>query len=135
MNGRGAGYARTAELNSYPGPLHVLELEEQLQLSPAQRQKIRAVFKKMNTQAKEIGKEIVEREHVLSTAFSNGEINSTDLETQTQSLATLYGNLRATHLEAHLEITPLLSVEQVATYDRLRGYTGDHSSNAHQHSH
>jgi hypothetical protein len=29
LNGRGAGYARTAELNNYPGPRHVLDLKHE----------------------------------------------------------------------------------------------------------
>jgi hypothetical protein len=35
--GRGMGLAKAAELNSYPGPLHVLELADRLELSEAQR--------------------------------------------------------------------------------------------------
>ncbi|MEL6263790.1 MAG: hypothetical protein AAFR12_22325, partial [Cyanobacteria bacterium J06626_6] len=62
LNGRGMGYARTAELNGYPGPLHILELEEKLELSTEQAQKIEAVFQEMNTEAKRIGKEIIEHE-------------------------------------------------------------------------
>lgn len=31
--GRGMGYAMAAELNGYPGPAHVLELAEQLELT------------------------------------------------------------------------------------------------------
>ncbi|MCV4784044.1 DUF305 domain-containing protein, partial [Escherichia coli] len=30
LAGRGAGYARTPELNGHPGPAHVLEFKEQL---------------------------------------------------------------------------------------------------------
>src|SRR5256885_6759518 len=37
--GRGMGLALAAELNGYPGPLHVLELGEQLMLSAEQRQR------------------------------------------------------------------------------------------------
>ena len=35
--GRGMGMALAAERNGYPGPLHVLELADQLGLTPAQR--------------------------------------------------------------------------------------------------
>jgi hypothetical protein len=34
--GRGMGLARAAELNSFPGPMHVLELANELGLSEAQ---------------------------------------------------------------------------------------------------
>ena len=35
--GRGMGLALAAELNGYPGPLHVLELKDQLQLTAEQK--------------------------------------------------------------------------------------------------
>ena len=133
LNGRGAGYARIAELNSYPGPLHVLELKEQLELSAEQIQTIESVFQAMNREAKEIGQEIVEREQDLSTAFANNDITPTELQRQTQLLAELYGELRRTHLEAHLEVTPMLAPKQIAAYDALRGYTSGEASETHHH--
>lgn len=30
INGQGAGYARTAELNSYPGHRHILDLKQEM---------------------------------------------------------------------------------------------------------
>ena len=140
LNGRGAGYARMAELNSYPGPLHVLELKEQLNLPVAQVQQIESVFQSMNAEAKRIGAEIVERERMLSTAFADDNITSVEVQAQTDSLADLYGELRATHLKAHLEITPMLSSEQILAYNTLRGYSdskgnhgGSHSGTHHGH--
>jgi hypothetical protein len=123
LNGRGAGYARTAELNNYPGPTHVLELKKQLNLSAQQAQIIEAVSQRMKTEAKRIGQEIVEREQELSASFVSGTITPTELQTQAASLAILYGELRKTHLEAHLEVTPILSPKQITTYNTLRGYT------------
>jgi hypothetical protein len=38
--GRGMGLALPAELNGYPGPIHVLELGDQLRLMPVSRQSI-----------------------------------------------------------------------------------------------
>ena len=40
--GRGMGLAKAAELNSYPGPLHVLQLAAELGLSDAQRKATKA---------------------------------------------------------------------------------------------
>ncbi|MEM9006401.1 MAG: hypothetical protein AAGE59_23100 [Cyanobacteria bacterium P01_F01_bin.86] len=133
LNGRGAGYARTAELNSYPGPSHVLELQEQLELSGEQIQKIETVFQKMDTEAKNIGQKIVEHEQELSISFANGIITPTELRAQTETLSELYGELRATHLEAHLQVTPMLSLEQITAYNTLRGYTSNESPNEHHH--
>ena len=44
LNGKGAGYARMAELNGYPGPRHLLDLSSQLNLSAQQTKEIQAVF-------------------------------------------------------------------------------------------
>lgn len=123
LNGRGAGYARSAELNSYPGPRHVLDLKQKLNLSPKQTQQIEAVFKQMQVQAKQLGQEIIKREAKLSTAFNSKTISEAEMKSQTENLAQLYGQLRATHLQAHLQIKPLLSAKQVAEYNKLRGYT------------
>ena len=38
--GRGMGMALAAELNGYPGPAHVLELADRLDLTPDQRTKV-----------------------------------------------------------------------------------------------
>jgi Spy/CpxP family protein refolding chaperone len=123
LNGRGAGYARTAELNNYPGPRHVLDLKQELALSPDQEQPIQAVFEQMQAEAKQIGQEIVQREAQFSAAFAGGAISEAGLKAQTKQLALLYGQLRAAHLQAHFQITPLLSPEQIAAYNTLRGYT------------
>lgn len=135
LNGRGAGYARMAELNSYPGPAHVLELQDQLELSHEQIQDIETIFQRMNTKAKEIGQAIVAREQELSGAFASQTITSTELQTHIQTLADLYGELRLTHLEAHLEITPMLSSTQIVLYNSLRGYTSDGDQDDHHHRH
>src|SRR5690606_12651021 len=37
LAGAGMGFALAAELNGYPGPRHVLELADQLQLTPEQK--------------------------------------------------------------------------------------------------
>jgi hypothetical protein len=38
-------------------------------------------------------------------------------------IARLYGELRFIHLAAHLSTRAILTADQVATYDRLRGYS------------
>ena len=43
--GRGMGLALVAELNGYPGPSHLLELADQLGLSDAERNAVRACSK------------------------------------------------------------------------------------------
>ena len=59
--GRGMGLALAAELNGYPGPLHVLELADALGLSDQQRAKIQDLFAAMKAEARSeerrVGKE------------------------------------------------------------------------------
>lgn len=49
--GRGMGLALAAELNGYPGPSHVLELAEKLELSADQRASIQRLFDSMKAEA------------------------------------------------------------------------------------
>jgi Spy/CpxP family protein refolding chaperone len=134
LAGRGAGYARTAELNSYPGPRHVIDLGERLSLSATQRATTQRIFDRMQREAIRLGTLIVERERTLSGAFADHSISSGELEARVDSIARLYGRLRATHLRAHLEMTAILSPQQVEAYDRLRGY-GDSATAHRQHEH
>jgi hypothetical protein len=85
-------------------------------------QKVKTVFEKMQAESQRIGQTIVQREQLFSQSFANSSITPGELEKQSQSLAELYGQLRATHLKAHLEITPMLSSEQIMAYNSLRGY-------------
>ncbi|NER80185.1 MAG: hypothetical protein F6K42_11505, partial [Leptolyngbya sp. SIO1D8] len=133
LQGRGAGYARTAELNSFPGPLHVLDLKADLALSTEQEQAIQTVFDTMQRRAQQLGEAIVEQEAQLSQSFAMAQIAPATLDQQTAELASLYGELRATHLQAHLEITPLLSDDQIERYDQLRGYADTHTHDHHAH--
>ena len=47
LEGRGMGLAKAGELNSYPGPLHVMQLAEQLELADPQRAATNLLYSKM----------------------------------------------------------------------------------------
>jgi hypothetical protein len=49
--GRGMSLALAAELNGYPGPAHVIELADKLDLSVAQKSKARELFAAMKAEA------------------------------------------------------------------------------------
>src|SRR6266508_4268688 len=53
--GRGMGLALAAELNGYPGPMHVLELADSLDLSGQQRVKMQELLAVMKAEAIPIG--------------------------------------------------------------------------------
>lgn len=130
--GRGMGFARMAELNNYPGPRHVLDLQEELKLSAEQQVSIEAIFSAMQTEAQALGEQILTREEQLGAAFVGGAVDEATLQQHVMTLAELYGQLRVAHLRAHLQVTPLLTPEQITAYNELRGYIGN---GGHDHMH
>ena len=136
LNGRGAGYARSAELNSYPGPRHVLDMQQTLDLSPEIVSQVETIFNYMEASAQKLGREIVQGEAELSQGFAERTLSETEMQVQVEELARLYGQLRATHLQAHFQTRPLLSAQQIDVYNFLRGYVSDAAStksDGHQH--
>lgn len=133
LNGEGMGLAKAAELNGYPGPKHVLELAEPLQLSAAQLAATEATFRKMNSRARDIGAQIVQREQALDALFAGGSVTSEALSRSVEQIGALQAGLRAVHLDAHLSQVAILTPEQVARYRQLRGY--DSQSAEHSHAH
>lgn len=131
--GRGLGYAKAAELNGYPGPMHVLELADELDLTEAQRARTRSLFEAMQARAAVLGRELVAAEAALDRAFAGREISSEQLPELVAAAARIEGELRTVHLQAHLDQAELLEEKQVADYVRLRGY-GDHAA-GHRHHH
>ena len=122
LNGRGMGFAMAAELNGYPGPKHVLELENELGLTAEQLAATRAAFDRMHVEAVRLGSELVERERELDALFAEHRASAGDLESLTAEIGRLRGRLRATHLEAHLQMVEVLSPEQRHLYVEARGY-------------
>lgn len=124
LAGRGAGYALAAELNHYPGPTHVLELSDEIALSEGQESAVREVFTAMQGEARALGGELVALEAELDEAFAMSAIDPARLRELTAAVAGVEGALRNVHLAAHLDVTAILTADQVARYDELRGYTG-----------
>lgn len=122
LKGQGIGYALAAELNSYPGPRHTIDLRRELSLTPDQEKKVQALFQIMEAKAVRLGKQIVDAERALDRAFAEKRITPDMVSKMTGDIALLEGRLRAVHLSTHLEMVKILSPTQVAHYDRLRGY-------------
>jgi Spy/CpxP family protein refolding chaperone len=122
LAGRGAGYALAAELNSYPGPTHVLDYADELELTNEQRGEIEAIYDSMQQEAQQLGEELVELEKTLDQRFRQEHLDHETLIDLTSEIASVEGQLRATHLSAHLELKPILTPDQIAEYDELRGY-------------
>lgn len=123
-SGRGMGFAKLAELNHYPGPRHVLELKDQLLLTPLQAAETRALFEEMRLNAIVLGEELIAAEMALDRSFANGAIDAESLDSALTDIGTIRARLRFVHLEAHLRQRRLLTAAQIARYDELRGYSG-----------
>jgi hypothetical protein len=123
--GRGMGLALAAELNGYPGPPHVLELADKLELSADQRASVRAMFNSMKTEALPFGSKLIEQEADLDKQFASRTITPESLKASTAAVAETQGQLRETHLKYHLLTVLVLSPHQMHRYAELRGYGGD----------
>ena len=58
----------------------------------------------------------------LDQAFASGRIDAASLHNILADIGRLQGELRYTHLKYHLAVRGVLSLDQIASYDRLRGY-------------
>jgi Spy/CpxP family protein refolding chaperone len=124
MAGEGMGLAMAAELNGYPGPKHVLELHDELGLSPEQLAATQSSFEVMRSAAVELGAKLVKEEEELDRVFAGHRITLEELESRTSKIARLQGELRAVHLKAHLRMVEILSPAQRHAYLAARGYHG-----------
>ena len=61
LSGAGMGYAKAAELNRHPGPMHVLELADQLKLTAEQRTATAKLMEAHKAEARKIGARLVAR--------------------------------------------------------------------------
>jgi hypothetical protein len=123
LQGEGMRLALAAELNGYPGPSHVLEHADALQLTPQQRAQTQALMDRHKAEARALGERTVDAERALDRAFATRAVSAADLARLTQEIARLQGELRAEHLRTHLHQTALLTQHQIHQYQRLRGYT------------
>lgn len=120
--GRGFGFAKAAELNGYPGPMHTLELAPELGLSEAQRSQTQALLDQHKAQARRLGAELIEAERELDQAFASRSVDANSLRELTRAAGEKLAALRAEHLQTHLAQTALLTLEQIERYRTLRGY-------------
>jgi Spy/CpxP family protein refolding chaperone len=122
--GRGMGLALAAELNGYPGPLHVLELAAPLGLSATQRQRMAELFEAMRIEAMALGERLIAGEAALDRQFASKSVSEGSLVEAVQAIALVQAALRTAHLKYHLATVEVLTAEQVTRYAELRGYAG-----------
>ena len=129
--GRGMALAKAAELNGYPGPMHVLEHAEALALDPAQREATQAIFERMRARAQALGQELIEAERALDLLFASERAGAAAVDQALSPIGSLQAALRGVHLQAHVQQTALLTRTQRERYAKLRGYAGGHAHGHH----
>jgi hypothetical protein len=138
-DGAGMGLARAAELNSYPGPRHLLDAVQQgrFETRGDQLKRLTEIFEGMKREAQRIGAAILGEEARLEAAFRSGAMTDGELRSRVSRIAQLQGELRSAHLAAHLATRAILTEQQIEEYNKLRGYTPNTSDDGspHQHRH
>ncbi|WP_291863384.1 Spy/CpxP family protein refolding chaperone [Bradyrhizobium sp.] len=129
--GRGMGLALAAELNGYPGPLHVLELADKLELTADQRASVQQLFDSMKMDAVPLGEKLLDQEAELDRQFAGRTVTPESLKTSTEAVAATQGALREAHLKYHLSTTAILTPGQLRRYAELRGYGGKRMHHHH----
>lgn len=123
-SGDGMGFAKLAELNHFPGPKHVLDIANELGLSPQQLVETKSLYEEMRRNAVIIGEELLAAESRLDKNFEQRTISPESLEAALLEIGSLRARLRYVHLRAHLSQTQLLRPAQIQKYDAVRGYGG-----------
>ena len=133
--GQGLGFAKAAELNGYPGPMHTLELAEPLQLTESQRAATRQLMGEHKARAQQLGEAVIQAELALDRLFAERQATPERVSDATQLIASLQAQLRAEHLNTHLAQTALMTAAQAQRYAELRGYSSTTPVSGHQHGH
>ena len=121
--GRGMGLALAAELNGYPGPLHVIELADSLRLTPEQRARMEALHTSMTRETAVLGERLIQQEADLDRLFASRTVTHASLSAATSTIGATQAALREAHLRFHLATVEVLTPEQVARYNEARGYS------------
>lgn len=123
--GAGWGLALPAELNGMPGPAHVLELKDQLEMSAQQVEQVQSLFNAMQAAAIPVGEQLIAAEQRIEALFASGAVDQESLRTLLKQAERARTELRFIHLSQHGKTKDLLSNAQVLRYNQLRGYSDD----------
>jgi len=127
--GGGWGLAKAAELNGIPGPAHILEMVDKINLTDEQKKKIQKIYNEMTGEAIALGKQLIRLEMELNIGFSNRNINQELLENYVREIEKVRAKLRIVHLSTHLQTPNILTNKQIILYNKLRGYSNDPCQN------
>lgn len=127
--GGGWGLALPAELNGMPGPAHLLELRDEIPLTPDQVEKAQALFEDMKKAAIPTGERLIAAEAAIEAAFAERTIEETLLRRLLAEAEAARTELRFVHLSQHYKAAQFLTPDQIERYNVLRGYADDPCAN------
>jgi Spy/CpxP family protein refolding chaperone len=91
-------------------------------LSPAQRERTKALFDAMKAEAIPLGEHLIQQEAELERLFAEQAVTPANLVKATGAIGVTQGELRAAHLRYHLAMIEVLTPEQIQRYREVRGY-------------
>ena len=119
-DGRGFGMAFAADQNGYPGPLHVLELQERLGLTADQATKVRALLHAMFAESKPKSARLLEAEARLRRLFADVTADDASVRAAVADVERARREVRLVHLLTHLKTRDLLTEGQRRIYQAER---------------
>lgn len=121
LKGAGLGAGMIAMMNGYPGPKHVLELGDELELNAAQRESIGKTYGNVKAESVKLGTELVEKDEALTALFTSGSATTGEVEKLSRDIGELQGRVRAAHLNAHVETFDALTPAQREKLSSMQG--------------
>jgi Spy/CpxP family protein refolding chaperone len=119
-DGRGFGMAFAADQQGYPGPMHVLELKDQLALTAEQEARVRAVLHAMFAESRPKSARLLDAEKRLRALFAGGGADEAAVRAATTEVERARADVRLVHLLAHLKTRELLTDAQRRAYHEAR---------------
>ncbi len=122
--GKNMAMAKVAEVNNYPDPAQVLDMQKELKLSENQKSQLKTVNDNLKRKAEEMGNLILKEEKKLNDLFASAKVNEGSLIYYTNKSGLFQGELRNAHLRAYLKAHAILTADQLKKYNKLRVYSG-----------
>ena len=80
----------------------------------------------MQQETSVLGGQLIEAERALDHLFADKQATPDAVTAATERAGAIGAKLRAAHLRYHLAMMDVLTAEQVAAYNHLRGYASQH---------
>ncbi len=122
--GQGFAMARAAEAHGLPGPKHILEYADVLELNALQRDRMTILMRSMRTAALKEGQAVLQAEAAIDAELARSTPDAARVAELTEVVGRARGRLRNVHLTTHLAAAPVLTSAQRAKYVQLRSQPG-----------